>query len=68
MKFIDSFRFILATLSTLTDNHLQKIYEKKIVNRKCFVLYEKVENTFLIYSCEKCEIYYDIKFVEKSKH
>ena len=57
IKFIDSFRFMSASLSTLVDNLSNKIIENgKCVNCKSYLEFIKIRNSSrLIFECFDCK-------------
>ena len=73
MKFVDSSRFISASLSNLTENISEKKNKNKCVKCTYFFEFEKVnvqtilnDNHLLIYNCSNCDKHCGAKFDEKS--
>ena len=55
IKFIDSFRFMAASLSKLVDNLTEDIHGDKCVNCKSDFSYMKVMDETLIFRCFNCK-------------
>ena len=62
LKFIDSFRFVATSLSSLVDNLSDALYSNNCTNYKSNLDYMKVENNQLIFQCLNCNKNYNKDF------
>ena len=63
IKFIDSFRFMLSSLSKLADNFSEGIHNNKCSDCKSNLDYVRItKNKKLLLKCFNCNIYYKKKF------
>ena len=53
-KFIDSFRFMSSSLSSLVDNLSERVYSDKCTDCKSCLGYMSVKDDKLIFKCLKC--------------
>ena len=67
IKFIDSARFVVSSLSHLVDNLAEGIHKVKWKDCDCFLEYESVKDNLVKYNCLSCNKDYSIKFDEKLK-
>ena len=59
LKFIDSFRFMSTSLSSLVDNLSEVLHSDKCTNCKSSLDYMEVENNQLIFNCLDCNKNYN---------
>ena len=62
IKFIDSYRFMLSSLSKLVDNLSEGIHNNKCVDCNSCLDYIKIKNEKLLLKCFNCNNYYKKKF------
>ena len=62
IKFIDSYRFMLSSLSKLVDNLSERIHNNILEN--CCLDYIEIKNEKLLLKCFNCNSYYKKKFNE----
>ena len=62
LEFIDSYRFMPASLSNLVDNLSNGLHNNKCIDRKCDLDYMKAKDHILILRCFKCKKNYEIDF------
>ena len=55
LKFIDSFRFMSTSLSSLVDNLSEKLYSDKCKDCKSEIDYKSIKNNQLILQCLQCK-------------
>ena len=65
LKFMDSFRFMSTSLSSLVDNLSDGLHSNKCTNCKSSLDYMKVGNNQLIFKCLHCNKNYDNDFNEE---
>ena len=66
LKFIDSFRFMSASLSSLVDNLSEKLYSDKCKDCKSELDYMSVKHNQLIFQCPECKKNYKKDFNKES--
>ena len=62
LKFIDSFRFMSASLSKLVDNLTDGVHNDKCVNCKSNLCFIRAINETLLFECVDCKKEYEKKF------
>ena len=62
LKFIDSFRFMSASLSDLVDNLSDRFHEDKCKDCKSKLSYMSVKDNQLIFQCFECKKNYEKEF------
>ena len=67
LKFIDSFRFMSTSLSSLVDNLSEKLYSDKCKDCKSELDYMSIKNNQLIFQCLKCKKNYKKDYKELIK-
>ena len=67
IKFIDSARFIMSSLTNLVDNIAEGIQKKNVKSKDCgcFLEYESVNNNLRKYNCLSCNKSYSNKIGEE---
>ena len=55
LKFIDSYRFMMASLSDLADNLSNRLHNKKCLNCRSGLEYMIAKDDILIFGCFKCK-------------
>ena len=55
IKFIDSFRFMSSSLSSLVDNLSDRLHNDKCKDCNSYLDYTKIEDNKLILKCFECE-------------
>ena len=67
IKFIDSARFMVSSLSYCTDNLAEGIHQTKCRDCDCFLEYENVKDNLVKYKCLSCNKDYLNKIDEELK-
>ena len=67
LKFIDSFRFMSTSLSSLVDNLSEKLYSDKCKDCKSELDYMSIKNNQLIFQCLECKKNYKKDYKELIK-
>ena len=62
IKFIDSYRFMISSLSKLIDNLSEGLHNNKCLDCKSCLDYNKTKNEKLILKCFNCKQYYEKGF------
>ena len=62
IKFVDSYRFMLSSLSKLVNNLYEENHSNKYLDCKCCLDYIKIKNEKLLLKCFNCNNYYKKKF------
>ena len=65
IKFIDSFRFLSTSLSSLVDSLSDRLYNNKCKDCNSFLDYINFDNVKLVYRCFDCKTNYNINFNNK---
>ena len=65
IKFIDSFRFVSTSLSSLVDSLSDGLYKIKCKNCNSFLDYLNFYDDKLVYRCFDCKANYNINFNNK---
>ena len=67
IKFIDSMRFMVTSLSKLVDSLTEEIHKMKCKDCGCFLEYENVKNNLMKYKCLSGNKEYSNKLNEELK-
>ena len=62
IKFIESFRFILSSLSSIVDNLTQRLHNDKYNDCKSCLKYVSTKDNRIIFKCLKCNKRYEKEF------